>query len=166
MNAEQPKVVEIECESRIWGGARPIPSIHKHVGYVTYESADQIFIAPEFIYSSESRGLKIGHEIKETKVSIPKKRIVPLQVTPEKTKIIGIECEDPMHREGVFSNEKAKSFNPSVLRLLGYLVQEDEKCFRIAIATFEYRDGSIDYETVHVIPKSSILKTTYFKPKL
>ena len=98
-------------------------------------------------------------------MSIPNKRIIPLQVTSEKTNIIGIDYEDPMHRKGILSNDEAKSLKPSIFHLLGYLVQEDEKCLWLAIATFEYRDRTIDYETLHVIPKPSILKITYFKSR-
>ncbi|GAI34932.1 unnamed protein product [marine sediment metagenome] len=142
-----------------------MPSIHKHVGYITYESADRISIAAEFICSSEGRISTIGHETKETKVSTPKKRVIPLQATSEKTNIVGIDYEDPMHKEGTFSNDEAKSLKPSIFHLLGYLVQEDEKCLWLAMETFEYRDGTIDYVTPHVTPKPPILKITYFKPR-
>lgn len=164
-DAQQLKAVEITWEPNIQNGTRPLPSIHKHVGYITYENADRISIAPELICSYEGGGLTIGHEIKETKVSIPNKRVIPLQATSEKTNIIGIDYEDPMDRIGILSNDDAKSLKPSIFHLLGYLVQEDEKCLWLAMATFEYRDGTIDYETPHVIPKSPILKITYFKPR-
>jgi len=165
LNCEYLKVVEIVWEQYVWNGTRPIPSVHKHVGYVTYESSNVIRIAPELTYSSENRQLRVKHEQKAEKLLTPIPTLFPLEKSTYKTNIMQIDYADPFHKDGVLSDNEAKSFKPSTLRLLGFFVQEDERYFWIALATFEYIDGQVDYETVHVIPKPAILKLTFFKRK-
>ena len=160
---ERLKPVELVFEPQVWSGTRPKKSVHKHLGYVTYESDRQIKIAPEITFSSERRHLRIGHEEPMNKLSIPRPSIFPLEVSDEKTGIREVDYEDPADKVGVLSGEEVKRFQASTFRSLGYIIQDNEKCVRLAAAIFEYEDGTVDYETVHVIPKAAILDRTFLK---
>ena len=163
MDSEHLRIVEVIWESRIWNGTRRMLSVHKDLGYVTYESATHIRIAPEFRFSSEGRRLRVRHEQEIDKRSHLRPTIFPLEESSERTNIVHVDYEDPFHMEGVLSSEEAISIRPSTLRLLGYLVQEDEKYVWIAAAIYEYRDGTVDYVTVHVIPKRGLYEQTFLR---
>ena len=165
MNCEGLRTVEIVWELSLWDRTRPIPSVHRDLGYVTYESPDRIHIAPELTYSFENRLLRVKHEQKIVKQSAPVPTIFPLEESPEETSIIQIDYEDPFHWEGIRSADEVKSLKHSTLRLVGFLVHEDKRYFWMGLATYEYVDGQIDYVTPHLIPKSSVLKRTFFKRK-
>ena len=156
MSSEKLVTVEVDLGSRIWSGTRPIQSIHKHLGYVMYENAEKIIIAPELTFSFEGRRLRVGHEISANKLSTPRPSMRRLSASSEETTIVEIKYADPFHKEGILSGQEAKDFKPSTLQILGYLVQQNERYLWVAIAEYEYIDGTIDYETVHVIPKESI----------
>jgi len=160
---KQPRAIEVVYEPCIWNGTRPKQSVHKHLGYVTYESSEQIRLTPELTFSSEGRQLRLGHEKTINKLSTPKPVSIFLTRSSEKTDIIQIDYEDPFHKEGIISREEAKNLELSTLRLLGYLVQEDKNHIWIAMAIFEYEDRAVDYETVHIIPKAAILESIFLR---
>lgn len=157
------RLVELVFEPQVWSGTRPRISIHRHLGYVTYETDRQVKIAPEITFSSEHRHLRIGHEETIDKLSIPRPSIFPLGLSETETNIIKVDYEDPSDKVGVLSSEEARGFQASTFRSLGYLVEEAQRIIRIAAAVFEYEDGTFDYETVHVIPKTSVKETAFLR---
>ena len=163
MSRENLVTVEVNLGSRIWSGTKPIQSIHKHLGYVMYENTEKIIIAPELTFSFEGSRLRVGHEVTVNKTGTPRPLIRRLSASSEETITIETKYADPSHKEGILSEQEAKDFKPSTLQILGYLVQQNEHYFWVAIGKFEYIDGTIDYETVHVIPKESIRHIVHLK---
>lgn len=163
MLPEKLTVIEVVYEPYMWNNTRPMQSVHRHLGYMIYENEKEIHLTPELTFTSENRELRISHKESMKKNTVPRFDIFPLQESSDRKNIIQIDYEDPFHREGILSGTEAKSLKPSTFRMLGYLVHEDQKNICLTIATFEYVNGKIDYETVHIVPKSSILKSTYLE---
>lgn len=87
-----------------------------------------------------------------------------LSINSKKTGILEIEFDDPADRLGVLPKEEVKKVKPSVGHWVGYIVHEDEKCLWLSYGVFEYALGNIDFEDVHVIPKTIIRQKSYLKP--
>lgn len=155
-------LVEVELGTMVWGGTRPIQSNHKHVGYLRFRDRNEVKISPEFTINDQGHA-RIGHEYKFEFNTRPIPIVRSLRQVDE-SDIIEVEYDDPFHREGVLSNAEITQFNTSKLWLLGYVIVEDPNYIKIALAKFEYLDGIIDYETPHVLPKTAILRRTYYEP--
>ena len=135
MSCEDLKTVEVVWERSLWNGTRPIPSVHKDLGYVTYDSPTRIHIASELTYSFENKSLRVDHEQKIVKQSAPVPTVFPLVESLKETNIIQIDYVDPFHWKGIRSANEVKSLKPSTLRLLGFLVHENERYFWMGLAT-------------------------------
>lgn len=161
----QLPIVEINLGPRVWSGAKPQVSIHKHIGYVMYRDSDILKISPELTFTREGRHLRIGHEVEINLHDKPRPQVSFLRRVKRSTGITQIIYDDPFHRKGIQILDEVRALKTSILHLLGYIVQETDSYIWMAIAKFEYEDRSVDFETPHVIPKSSMLSRSFFSKK-
>ncbi len=123
----------------------------------------QVHISPEFTFNQRGETTRIGHKYNIRRNLNPRPQFSTLREAPQPTEIIEIIYVDPTHRWRTRSIAEIHEFQPSVLWFLGYLVEEDDSCFKLAISKFEYVDGSIDYETPHIILKGANQIISYYE---
>lgn len=148
--------VEINFGSTVWPGTRPIPSSHYHVGYVLYRDVISLKYSPELKYTRDGTHLGIDH-IDEFNFDIRPRPLVNELEIDDHGDIIEINYLDPFHKDGIMFFEEVENFKGSLLRLLGYIIIENDELLWIGLGKFEYENGTRDYENVHVIPKVAIL---------
>lgn len=159
-------IYEIHTGIQIWSGTKPIPSQHRHVGYRLYSNNDLIRISPEITLNYEGRGARINHEFEFKYRDVPTPSVQRCVESDSPTELIEIGYEDPTQFvSGFYSVKEIEDFEASTFWLIGYLSSESEKSLKISLGKFEYLDGTVEYEFPHIVPKSSIIKTTYYVPQ-
>ena len=163
MSTPPSEKVEVNLGRSQWTGTRPIPSEHKHVGYVLNSDNREVKISPEFTINDQDRVTRIQHDYVIRRNWSPRPTFTTLHPVEDESDLVEISYLDPTSRSGILTVEDISRFQASVFWFLGYIVEETETEFKLAISSFEFSDGLKEYEYPHIIPKGSILSITYFR---
>lgn len=164
MSTPPSEKIEVNLGRSHWQGTRPIMSEHKHIGYILNSDNKEVKISPEFTINDQGRVTRIQHDYVIKRNWSPRPIFNTLHSTEDDSDIVELSYLDPTSRNGILTIEDISRFQASVFWFLGYIVEETDTVFKLAMSSFEFSDGSKEYEIPHIIPRSSILSQTYYSP--
>ena len=62
MSSPPENKIEINLGRSYWSRSKPIPSIHRHVGYILNQDTREIKISPEFTINDQNQVTRIQHD--------------------------------------------------------------------------------------------------------
>jgi hypothetical protein len=164
MSTPPSEKVQVNLGQSHWPNTRPVLSEHKHIGYILNSDNREVKISPEFTINDQNRVTRIGHEYVIMRNWSPRPLFNTLHPTEVESDIMELSYVDPTERSGTLTIEEISRFQASVFWFLGYIVEETETEFKLAMSSFAFSDGLKEYEYPHIIPKGSILSQTYYSP--